>query len=287
MPSPRVSACSFCATGPVVSACVQKRTVGPAPETVAPIAPSSRRALEQRHRLREEVRAVGLVQAVLEPAADEGEVAAGQAERQQRAVCDVRDGVGERDRRGQRLARDRRAHRGVRDHEHRFQAVGRVKPGGLPVADDDEAAEQRRRGVIGMAFELGRVGEQVAVVLDQVRGRTEACDIRRRARAQAARERDRRADPEREAVGREQLREAADAEVAAVARDVEVRLDGEAAALDDLELDVQRERRAERVEAGAEVRRRGRARARALRRRITALRPARPPRPPRGAARRG
>src|SRR3954471_20127930 len=55
-----------------------------------------------------------------------------------------------------------------------------------------------------------------------------------------------------------QPREAAHAEVAAVAGDVQARLDAEVPGLHHLELDMQRERRRECVEAGAEVRRRGR-----------------------------
>ncbi len=65
-------------------------------------------------------------------------------------------------------------------------------------------------------------------------------------------------DPEGEAVGGVQALEAADREVAAVGGDREVGLDGERAGrLDDLELHVQRERRGEGVEPGAEVGRGG------------------------------
>ena len=107
-----------------------------------------------------------------------------------------------------------------------------------------------------MALELGDVAEQVLLQLEHVRGRQHPGGVGRGARAQAARQRHVGADPEREAVGRVQPREAAHAEVAPVARDVELRVDAEAAGLDDLELDVQRQRRREHVEAGPEVRRR-------------------------------
>ena len=58
-------------------------TVGPAPEIVAPRAPSDARLLDELHRPRIERRAPRLVQAVLEPARDEVEVAAGEAEHEQ------------------------------------------------------------------------------------------------------------------------------------------------------------------------------------------------------------
>ena len=134
---------------------------------------------------------------------------------------------------------------------HRLEPVGRLEARDLAAGDDHEAAEQRRGGVVGMALELGGVAEQVLLQLEHVRGRQHARRVRRGAGAQPARQRDRRADPEGEVVGRMQPREAAHAEVAAVARDVELGLDGEAAGLDHLELDVQRERRGERVEARA------------------------------------
>ena len=83
-------------------------TVGPAPEIVAPSAPRSRRRVDELHRARVEVRAAGLVQAVAQAAGDEVEVAAAEAEHQQRRVGGVEDGVGQRHLGGQR----RRAPRG-------------------------------------------------------------------------------------------------------------------------------------------------------------------------------
>src|SRR4051794_1320369 len=108
-----------------------------------------------------------------------------------------------------------------------------------------------------MALELGCQREQVGVELEEVVGGHQPGHVGRGARPQAARERDLRRDPEREVVGRVQALEAADREVAPVAGDRQVGLDGEAPRLLHLELHVQRQRRRERVEAGPEVGRRG------------------------------
>jgi len=106
-----------------------------------------------------------------------------------------------------------------------------------------------------MTFQLGGEREDVGVELEEVVGREQAADVGRRARPEAARQRDVGADPELERVGRVEALEAADREVAAVAGDRQVGDDREAAGLDDLDLGVQRQRGGERVEARPEVRR--------------------------------
>jgi len=170
---------------------------------------------------------------------------------------DVRARVGHRHLVGQGAPRERGAHGRARHDDDRLETVGRLEADDVAAGDDDEAAQQRGGRVVGMALELGRVREQVGIELEHVGGRDEPGDVGRGAGPEPAGERHLRADAKREAVGRVQPREPADAEVAPVARDVELRLDGEAAGLGDLELDVQRERRGEDVEARPEVRRRG------------------------------
>ena len=77
----------------------QSITEGPAPEIVAPIAPEVAGAAEQLHRALVEAAAGGLVQAVGEPAADQGEVGALEPEHELGRGGDVGDRVGDRDRR--------------------------------------------------------------------------------------------------------------------------------------------------------------------------------------------
>ena len=73
---------------------------------------------------------------------------------------------------------------------------------------DDEAAEQRRGGVVGVALELGRRGQQRRVELEHRVGRHQPGHVGRRARAEAARERHVGADRELEVVRRVQRLEA-------------------------------------------------------------------------------
>jgi hypothetical protein len=108
-----------------------------------------------------------------------------------------------------------------------------------------------------VALELGGVLEQVGVELEEVVGGHQARHVGRGAGPQPPAERDVGADPEGEVVGRVQPGEPAHRQVAMVAGDAQVGLDGEAAGLDDLELHVQRDRAREAVEPGAEVRRGG------------------------------
>ena len=75
----------------------QTSTVGPAPEIVAPSAPSSRRLGDDSHRARVERLAVRLVEAVGEAAADQGQVGALDPERELGRGGDVVDRGAERD----------------------------------------------------------------------------------------------------------------------------------------------------------------------------------------------
>ena len=212
------------------------------------------RAAHERHRLRIEVLAARLVQAIVEAAGDEVPVARGEAEDEQRPVRGVEDGVGHRDLGRQRRARRLRPHRGARHHDHRLEARGRVEARGLTVGADGEAAVERGRDVVGVALELGGQREHVGVELEEVIGGHEPRDVGGGARPQAAAERDLRLDAEGEALGVGEPGEAAHGEVAPVARDLEVGLHAEAPGLLDLELHVQRQRAREGVEPGAEVR---------------------------------
>jgi hypothetical protein len=116
---------------------------------------------------------------------------------------------------------------------------------------------QRRGDVVGVALELGGQGEQVGIELEEVVGGHQPRHVGGRARPEAAAERDPRADAEGEGVGGGEPGEAAHGQVAPVARDLEVGVDGEAPRLLHLELHVQRERAREGVETRPEVRARG------------------------------
>ncbi len=123
--------------------------------------------------------AAGLVEAVVQPARHEVPVAAGEAERQQRAVGDVEDRVGQRHLGGQRGARGLGADGVVRHHRQRLQAGGRVEARGLAVGAHHEAAVQRRRDVVGVALQLGGQVQQRGVQLEDVVGRHQPRDDRR------------------------------------------------------------------------------------------------------------
>ena len=109
--------------------------------------------------------------------------------------------------------------------EQALQAGRRLEALGVAVAAQHEAAQQRGGDVVRVAFELGRLGQQVGAELEDRVGRHEAGDDRRRARPEPAGERDVRADRELEVVGRVQRREAAHDQVAAVAGDPQVGVD--------------------------------------------------------------
>jgi hypothetical protein len=106
-----------------------------------------------------------------------------------------------------------------------------------------------------VALQVSCLREQIHIHLKKVIGRHQARNDRRRARAQASRQRDLRGDPERERVSRVQALERAHAQVLASLRHRQLRLDRKLPRLDHLKLQVQRQRRGHAVEAGAEVRR--------------------------------
>ena len=126
---------------------------------------------------------------------------------------DVEDGVGHRHRGGQRGARlARSAPRACGHDEHRLEPGRHGEALGAAVRAQHEAAEQRGGDVVGMALEprRGRASRSAPPLDERVRRQQPGHD-RRRARPQAAGQRDVRADPEREAVGREQRLERPDA----------------------------------------------------------------------------
>ena len=126
-----------------------------------------------------------LVQPVAQAARDEVQVAAREAEHQQRAWATLKTASDSGTSAGS-ASRAPGAHRLLGHDEHRLQPVRRVEAHRVPVGADDEAAEQRGGDVVGMALELGRDVEQVGVELEQMVGRDEARDERRRAGAEAA-----------------------------------------------------------------------------------------------------
>ena len=193
------------------------------------------------------------MQAVLEPACHQVPLAARQPEHEQRRVGDVEDGVAHRHLGGQRGPRLPGADRIVGDDHDRLEPGRDVESGRGAVGTHDEPAEQGRPDVVGVALDLGGGGQQVGVELEQVVGGHHAGDNRRRARAEATRERDVAVDREPEVVGWMQGGEGPHAEVAPVAGDVEVGDDLEVAGLLHLDLQVQLQRRGEHVEAGAEI----------------------------------
>ena len=137
--------------------------------------------------------------------------------------------------------------------EQALEPGRRVEALRVAVRAQHEAAQQRGRDVVRVALEPGRLGQQVGAELEDRVGRDQPGDDRRRARPEPARERDVGADRELEVVGRVQRGEPAHDQVAAVARDPQVGVDGEAAGLDDVDLHVQVQRRAHHVEPRPEV----------------------------------
>ena len=188
---------------------------------------------------------------------DQVPIALHEPEHEHRAVAHVGRRVVQRHGLGQGLAGELGAHGLVRHDEHGLQAGGRVEARGAVAAADDEPPAHRRGDVVGMALELGGVLDHVGVELEEVVRGHQPGDVRRRARAQPAAQRDVRPDAELEVVGRVQTREAAHGEVAVIAGDLQVGANGEATGLDDLELHVERQRTGEAVEPRAEVRRGG------------------------------
>ncbi len=139
---------------------------------------------------------------------------------------------------------------------------GGCVPSPGPGRAERDAAVEGRGDVVGVALDPSRVGQQILAgvgQLEEVVGGHQAGDDRRGARAEPAGERDLAADPERDPVGRMEVLEGADDQVAAVGRRLDpLRDDRELAGLGDLELQLERQSGAEDVVAGTEVRRRGR-----------------------------
>ena len=80
---------------------------------------------------------------------------------------------------------------GLRGHdEQALEAGGRVEALRVPVRAQHEAAQQRGRDVVRMAFQAGRLGEQVGAELEDRVRRDQPGDDRRRARPEPAGERD-------------------------------------------------------------------------------------------------
>ncbi len=148
------------------------------------------RLLHELPRARIEVGAARLVDAVAEPARDQVEVPAGQAEHEQRGVGDVEHGVRDRDPRRQRVARLRRAHGLAGDDQQALQPGRRLEALGVSVRAQHEAAEQRRRDVVRVALQPRGLGQHVRAEFEDRVGRHEPGDDRRGARAEPAGERD-------------------------------------------------------------------------------------------------
>jgi chromosome partitioning protein len=211
------------------------------------------RAGGELERARIQVRAPALVQAVLQTACEQIPVAAREPEGKQGAVGDVEHRILHRHLRGQGGARGARADGPLGHHGEGLQPCRRVKSGGLAIRADDEPAAQRSGDVVRVTLELGGACQQVGVELEQVIGSHQAGDDRRAARTQAARQGNLGAYLEGEAVRRMQPLEGPNAEVLPALRDRQLRLDGEAPRLDDLQFQVQSQRGRHAVEAGTEV----------------------------------
>ena len=128
--------------------------------------PEPARPLHELPRARVQVPAPRLVDAVLQTASDQVEVAASEPEHQQRGVRDVVDGLGDRDPGRQRVARLGGANRTGRARRAGLEPGGRVEALRLPVRAQHEAAEQRRGDVVGMALDARRLGEHVGAELE-------------------------------------------------------------------------------------------------------------------------
>ena len=197
-PSPRHARASAAATASLVPRSHHTSTLGPAPEIVAPSAPSDLAPLDERGRARVEVRAVGLVEAVAQAARHELDVAAREPEHQQRAVRGVEDRVRERHR---LPAAPRRASAvatgSAGTTSTASSARRRLDPRDGAVRADDDAAHQRRGDVVGVALDLAAQREHVdARAPVELARRDQPRDGGRGARAEAAAQRDLRAHHE-------------------------------------------------------------------------------------------
>ena len=197
--------------------------------------------------------------------------------------ADVVDGVGERQLRRHRRSGFRGRDLLVGDHQDRLQALRWSEQGrhrhirrgrGAAEADldrvgrrlarrrsrrsaDDDAAEQGRGDVVGMPLDLAGAGvdplARVAELVEVVGGEQPG-DDRRGGGPEPARERDLAAQPEGDVVGGMEALEGADEQVVATGADVEpAGVERVGALLDHLQLELERQRRAEDVVAGPEV----------------------------------
>jgi hypothetical protein len=173
---------------------------------------------------------------------------------------DVEGGVRERNLGRQRGARIGGRDLLGRDHRDGLEAGRRVKSRDVAVRADHEASVDGGRDVVGMALDprcpledlVSPERQLVHVVGGHEPGHDRGC-----ARAEAGRERDLRVHPERKAIDVVQVGEAAHAQVGVVGGQVlPPGVDRELPGLLDLELEVDRDGRGHRVEAGTEVRRR-------------------------------
>ena len=168
---------------------------------------------------------------------------------------DVEDGVRQRDRRRAALPRASAVRTALGGHdEQRLEPGGRLEARGAAV--DVRAITPPSSAAATLSGWPSSSVAWPSRSASSSKMRSAASrpgDERRRARAQPAGQRDVRADPEREAVRRMQARERAHARLRRSRAIVQVGLDGEAPGLHHLELEVQRQRRGERVEARPEV----------------------------------
>src|SRR3954469_15090429 len=215
---------------------------------------------EQLHRARVQRRPALLVDAVRQPAGHEVEVAAGEAQHEQRRVRRVVDGVGDRHLGRQRGAGLHRRDLLRRNRQHALESRHGVEAHGRPVVRaHHEPSVDGRAHVVGMPLELRREVEQRRVELEDVVGRGEPRHDGRGRRAEAGGRRDLGLDAEAEVVGRLERLEGPHAEIRPIERHARhVALDRERAPLLHLELEVEAEGGRHRVIARAEVgRRRG------------------------------
>ena len=124
---------------------------------------------------------VGLVQPVAQAGGDQVPVAVGQAQREHRRARDVEDSIGERHAAWQRGARALGRDRLGRDDDHRLESHRRLEAMRPRPVADHEPALQGGSDIVGMALELGGVRADIGVELEQVVGRQQPGERRRRA----------------------------------------------------------------------------------------------------------
>jgi hypothetical protein len=213
---------------------------------------------------------VGLVQPIAEAAGDQIEVAALEPQHEQSDLPHVVHRIAHPHTARERGAGLARPHGLVGDHEHRLEAGRRLDPVRRGARADGEAPVQRGGDVVRVALLLGGHAQVLSrppcPARQRARGRYPRHDGGG-ARTQTAAQRHVGGDAEAIGVRVLQAGERAHAQVAPVARYLEIGLHREAAGALDLHLDVQRQGGGQDVEPGAEVgRRRGHPHAHAHRR---------------------